>query len=62
VHGGVHQARIIIVSLNISGAIEPVDSERFHALLGIVADVDKFHNPAKVVGLAWRLAHEVHLV
>lgn len=62
VHGGIHQARIIVVALNISRTVKPVDSQRLDALLWIVVDVDKFHDPAKVVRLAWRLAHKVHLV
>lgn len=61
-HGGVHQARIIVVALHISRTVEPVDAQRLDALFQIVVDVDKFHDPAEIVGLAWRLAHEVHLV
>lgn len=57
VHGRIHQTGVIVVTLHIARAIEPVDAQRLDALLGVVVDVDEFHYSAKIVGLAGRLAH-----
>jgi hypothetical protein len=61
-HGRVHEASIIVVTLNVSRAIIPIDSHRLYSLLWVIVDVDKLHDPAEIVGLAGRLANEVHLV
>lgn len=61
-HGRIDQTSVIVVALDISWAVEPINSHGLYPLLGVVVDVDKFHNPAEVVRLAGRLAHEVHLI
>lgn len=61
-HCGVHQAGVIVVALNVPRPIEPVHAERFHAFLRVIVNMDKFHNPAEVVRLAWRLAYKVDLI
>ena len=61
-HCRIHQSGVIIVALHISWAIEPIHTHRLDPLLRVVVDVDKFHDPAEIVRLAGRLAHEVHLI
>ena len=61
-HRRIHQTGVIVVALDISRAIKPVHAHRLYFLLGVVVDVDEFHDPAEVVGLAGRLAHKVHLI
>ena len=61
-HCRVHQTRVIVVALHVSWTIVPIDSHGLYALLWVIVDVDKLHDPAKIVGLAGRLAHEVHLI
>lgn len=62
VHRRIDETSVVVVALHVSRAIKPVDAQRLDALLGVVVDMDKFHDPAKIVGLAGRLAHEVHLI
>lgn len=62
VHRRIDETSVIVVALHVSWAIEPIDAQRLDPLLGVVVDVDEFHDPAEVVGLAGRLAHKVHLI
>lgn len=61
-HCRIDQAGVIVVTLHIPRAIKPIDAQRFNSLLGVVVDVDEFHNSAEIIGLAGRLAHKVHLI
>lgn len=61
-HRGVNKARIGRMALRIARAIKPIHPQRLDTLLGIIVDVNKFHDPAKIVRLPGRLAHQVHLV
>ena len=61
-HGRIDQTSVIVVALDISWAVEPINSHGLYPLLGVVVDVDEFHNSTEIVGLAGRLAHKVHLI
>jgi hypothetical protein len=62
VHCRIHQASVVVVALYISWSIEPVDSQRLHALGWIIVGMYEFHNSTEIVRLAGRLAHKVQLV
>ena len=61
-HRCVNKPGVIVVSLNISWTVEPIDAERIYALLWVVVNVDEFHNAAQIVGFSRRLAYKVHLI
>ena len=45
-HGRVNQARVRVVALHVTGAIEPVHPEHVHFVRRIMVSMNEFHDPA----------------